>query len=778
MTYHIHLRGQVQGVGFRPFVYQAARAFGLPGWVSNTTDGVHLEVNGSPETVGRFYEHLLHQPPALARITGHSCVPVPDTFFDDFTIRHSESTGDAVALLTPDVALCAACAEEMRNPADRRHGYPFLTCTACGPRYSITRQLPYDREHTTMDAFPMCAACQREYDDPLDRRYYSQTNSCPACGVRLALYNAESTAPETDTRTVLRQAGEALLAGKVVAVKGIGGYLLLCDATDAAVIHGLRQRKGRPTKPLALLYPDLAVLEKDARVREVERQALLSPAAPVVLLPLRDDSASGVAWSAVAPGLRQVGAMLPYAPLFRWLADYAGQPLVATSANVSNAPIIHKDGKARAELFPLADLVLTHNREIVVPQDDSVVRFTAGEQPLTIRRSRGYAPTYIGPGLGLGAGNVLALGADLKSTFARQYGQNLYVSGYLGDLESYDTQGHYRHTLAHFTGLLSAKPDVLLADKHPGYFSTGLGHELARQWRVPVQLVQHHQAHFAAVLGENNLLHTTEPVLGVIWDGVGYGDDGQVWGGEFLVYHRYAFRRAFHLAPFPNLMCDKMAREPRLAALALCHSLSEAQALLREKFTPTEWAVYGKRLQTPPTLRSTSMGRVFDAVASLLGLADHSSYEGEAAMRLEAQAGSYLRRKAGLPDEPYAAEAPEGESIAVLPIVKKVIQGIRAGKPVDEIAAAFHLQMAQLVVRVAQAALVRKIAFSGGVFQNAVLVDLLTETAGRDYDLYFHRQLSPNDECIALGQLMVHEIERHVNEKAHVFSNSRENPVH
>jgi hydrogenase maturation protein HypF len=761
MNFHIHIQGQVQGVGFRPRVYQLAQSYGLSGWVSNTLDGVHLEVSGPEPVVQSFYAELLANPPVMARVTRHCITPVEAQAVTGFHIRHSAAEGEATALLTPDVATCQACRTELRTPADRRYGYPFITCTQCGPRFSLTQALPYDRPTTTMEPFPMCAACQAEYDTPADRRYYSQTNSCPDCGISLQLYDATGTLIPGSTPAILERVSGALRKGQLVAVKGIGGYLLLADAANAGAIRRLRERKMRPAKPFALMYPDLDRLEKDAWVSERERTYLQSAAAPIVLLTLRERPAAALAWEQIAPGLRQIGVMLPYAPLFEEIIRLFPVPLVATSANISHSPIIFSDEKALTGLRGIADLLLMHTREIVVPQDDSVVRISYRTgQLITIRRSRGYAPTFIQPDLPVSGEDTLAMGADLKSTFAWQSGENWYLSQYLGDLENYDTQLNYRHTLTHFSRLLPRRPQRIIADGHPGYFSAQLGEQLAREWNIPLSRVPHHEAHFAAVLAENNLIQADEPILGVIWDGTGLGTDGQIWGGEFFIYQNHRFERKFHLAEFPYLMGDKMAREPRLAALALTYGLEGSHPVLRPKFSAPEWTVYPKFLQNNTGLRTSSMGRVFDAVASLSGLADKTSYEGEAALYLEQAARTFLRANGYEVPRCYLPGKPVNGHIPAEDIIRQVLADVRAGQSAGCIAATFHNTLVESIRWIARETGIRKIAFSGGVFQNEVLVDLLTLRLNAEYGLYFHRQLSPNDECIAFGQLMHRAITR------------------
>ncbi len=755
-TYHIHLQGQVQGVGFRPFVYQLALEHGLNGWVNNTLDGVHIEITAEAGAADRFFEEVQSRAPVLSRIVLARMEEKPLQDYPNFRIIHSAEAGEATLLLTPDVALCADCRRELLDPRDRRYGYPFITCTNCGPRYSIITRLPYDRPYTTMQPFPMCGPCAAEYDNPLDRRYYSQTNSCETCGIALQWYEREQGLKTGTAAALIAQTAAHLRAGKIVALKGIGGFLLCCDAANEAAIRTLRERKHRPSKPFALMYPSLAALEADAVVRAEEADELCGHVSPILLLELKDKPAHALALEAIAPGLSQVGAMLPYAPLYELLMQELNRPIVATSGNLSNAPIVFDNETAVSELAQIADAVLLHNRDIATPQDDSVVRHTPFyRQRIVLRRSRGLAPTFILPELETPRSTVLAMGAMMKSAFALAHKGNLYLSQYLGDLENYDTERSFRLSMDHLLQLFDARPEQVLVDLHPDYYSTRLGEALARQWDVPLHRYQHHEAHFAAVLAENLLLQSKEPVLGVIWDGTGLGSDGQVWGGEFFRYEAGQVQRVGHLAYFPFILGDKMPREPRISALAACHDLPEALPLLESHFSATEWGVYQTLLQKPAALHTSSIGRLFDAAAALLGLASRSSYEGEAAMLLENAALQYFK-KYGLNQLHSIWDAPE--DLYQMPpsrILADLVEGLKSKVAIPELAARFHALLVDWIAAVARHQGARHIAFSGGVFQNALLADLCIERLSSEFSLHFHRQLSPNDEGIAFGQTVL-----------------------
>lgn len=764
-TFRIHISGQVQGVGFRPFVYQLANSLELTGWVNNSLDGVHIEVSGNEEVICNFYQHIIRHPPLLARITHHHFEKISTKSFDIFSIRESNETGVANLLLSPDFALCESCKNELFDPNNRRFSYPFITCTLCGPRYSVIQKLPYDRPNTSMQSFEMCPECHSEYNTTTDKRYFAQTISCNNCSITMQLFNTKThfSSQLNDNHWIIDRVVRAWQRGEIVAIKGIGGYLLTCDATRSEAIKTLRQRKHRPSKPFALMYPNAEVLSQDVHLTDSVLNQLNSPESPIVLADAKEKLASGLAKEEIAPFLLQLGVMLPYAPLFALLLSKFGKPIVATSGNVSHSPIVFSDEKALDELGTIADWIVTNNREIVVPQDDSVITFSKN-RTIFLRRSRGIAPTFIQPNLDVPQDSVLAMGADMKSTFMLTHHKNLYVSQYLGDLESYDTQESYRQTLHHFLSLFEVKPTQIVTDSHPQYFSTQLGKDLAEQWNIPVLAIQHHQAHFGAVLAENNLIHSSEPILGVIWDGTGLGTDGNIWGGEFFIYQNYEFLRESHFNYFPFILGDKMPRQPRISALAACATITEAETILEKKFSPTEWKLYRKMiadsLGNTASLQTSSVGRLFDAVASLLGLADQVSYEGEAAMRLESCAKHYIKQHGSAFETSYLENESWEKQLPTQALIKEIVMDILAQKPVDYIAAKFHYSLAIYIKNIAKNLNIKKIAFSGGVFQNTLLVDLIEHYASAEFELYFHRQFSPNDESCSFGQWVCWKIKQ------------------
>jgi hydrogenase maturation protein HypF len=751
VTYHIHIQGIVQGVGFRPYVFRLAEQFILRGSVCNAADGVHIEFNADETVSDDFYKKLIENAPILSHITHSTLEKIDNQFFEDFKIIHSDNGKKANLLLTPDFALCEDCRKELKNVRNHRFLYPFITCTNCGPRYSIIKKLPYDRERTTMETFKMCPTCENEYTDVRDRRYYSQTNSCAIDGVTLS--------------HPVNKIIETIKGGKIVAIKGIGGYILMCDATNEEAIKTLRERKHRPTKPFAIMYPTLEMLENDTILRGVERETLQSPQAPIVLLNVKNKPKSGIKTGLIAPKLNQIGAFLPYTPLFELITEGGGKPLIATSGNTSGSPVIFQDDKAAEYLSEIADLIISNNREIVVPQDDSVIKYSFfKEKKIIIRRSRGYAPTYFFPPAPeggafraqappSGAGGAIALGAMMKSTFSWAHEGNIYVSQYLGDLESYDTQESFEHTLNHFLQLFEDKPQYIVTDTHPDYFSTQLGERLAKGWQIPLYKMQHHKAHFNAVMAENGLLESKEPILGVIWDGTGLGDDGQIWGGEFFKYENNAFLRCYYFDYFPLILGDKMPKEPRISALSLAHDVYGAEDFLDKKFTHTEGVLYRKMLAQENVLQTSSVGRLFDGVASLLDLADKVSYEGEAAMLLEDLAMSFFKTHGLDFSESYITKGSSYYRVPTKTLIQNIVFDLKKGKNKDLIAAKFHVSLVKIIQKVARNVGCKKLAFSGGVFQNSLLVDLIIHHLDSEFDLFFHQQLSPNDECISFGQL-------------------------
>lgn len=753
--WHIHLQGRVQGVGFRPYVYNLAQQWQFKGTVSNGLDGLHIELQASEDEAKSFLAALLHKLPPLAVVTHSHLEATFPQYFADFSILTDEKATQTPNLwITPDLATCPTCLAELQDAGNRRHRYAFITCTQCGPRYSVMQALPFERHLTTMQPFKLCAACTREFTNATDRRFFAQTISCGTCGVQMQWKDNNGNTPDVNEEDIIAVATEAILQGSIVAVKGIGGYLLLADATNEGAIRRLRQKKQRPAKPFAVLYPSPELLQQHTTVTPAEANLLSSAQAPIVLLHTSPGMQQAIATEALAPGLDKIGVMLPYAPLLHLIALACNRPLVATSGNVSGAAVCFTDADAFAHLKGVADFFLTHNRAIVAPQDDSLVSVPPSyNKPILLRRSRGYAPAcpVYRPGLNQ---SMVATGALMKSSFAISHAGQVYVSQYLGNTDSYEAQQSYRHTFRHLARMLHLQPQVVVADRHPGYFAHAFAHELATAHGLQVQTVQHHKAHFAAVLAENNLLDYTAPVLGVIWDGVGLGDDGHSWGGEFFKYQNGQMQRCYYFDYFPHLLGDKMAREPRLAALAATHAAWPGVAMPVGMFSAAEANLYGRMLDSHTGLQTSSVGRLFDAVAAMVLGMGHQSYEGEAAMHLEATARQWLGKNVLTKKDSYFSNGAHYHRIPTATLMQAIAQDVSQGKEPGYIAARFHRSLVHLVEIIAGHLQLRDIAFSGGVFQNALLVDMLVHYLGSGYKLYFHRHLPPNDENIAFGQVV------------------------
>lgn len=762
LTFHIHINGLVQGVGFRPFVYRQASIYEITGWVNNTNNGVHIECTGAAEKVNLFYNSLISNPPHNAVISHHQIQPIDTRFFDAFTILQSTHDDKPDMLLTPDIAICHTCREELNDAKNKRFFYPFTTCLNCGPRYSITTRLPYDRVNTTMSDLQMCPSCLAEYRDLKNHRFYSQTNSCITCTIPMCFYSTAQHCISKDPQEILAIIITELQLGSIIAVKGTGGYLLMCDATNPVSINTLRTRKHRPAKPFALLYTDIKLAAADVVLQACEMNSLKDKVAPIVLCKLKSVSANGICSAAIAPGLDKIGVMLPNSALLLLIAETFGKPLIATSANISGSPIIYKDKDALENLFDIADYVLTYEREIVAPQDDSVIQFAGNTQQIILRRSRGLAPNYFPNPFTFMNEQVLAMGAELKSAFALLEQKNIYISQYLGDQGTLESQTCFKETLQYFTHLVKASPKNILIDKHPGYAVSQYGTMLAAEKNIAVTAIQHHEAHFGAVLAENNLLQSKEPVLGFIWDGTGYGDDAQIWGGEVFIFEKAGMKRVAHLNYFPQLLGDKMSREPRLSALSLLKHFPDKQIILKEYFSATAWLYYLELLQQPVIVSTSSMGRFLDGIAAILGIQIYNSYEGEAAMKLEVMAAKCKNKPAD-----YYAIPLENDCLNWEVFIAALLHDYLQKTALSVIAWKVFFSLAKMIEHVSDHYKIKQIAFSGGVFQNALLVDLIQQQLKDKCTLYFHLQLSPNDECIGFGQIACFSLQHKKQEEKH-----------
>ncbi len=749
---YIHITGVVQGVGFRPFVYNLATGLGLSGWVRNSSSGVEIEVAGPAEVVEEFVRRLQQEAPPLARVERVRVEPVilsgpPSAAF---RILHSEARPGEFQPISPDVAICDDCLRELFDPRDRRYRYPFINCTNCGPRFTIIRDIPYDRPNTTMAPFVMCPDCQAEYDDPTNRRFHAQPNACPVCGPQVE-FRPSLTAPSVHGDEAIQAARAALRAGAIVAVKGLGGFHLACDATRDEPVARLRERKGRVDKPFAIMSFDLATVERYCEVNDAERALLTSRQRPIVLLRRRPDAPIS---PLVAPNNRYLGVMLPYTPLHYLLLEPAdGFPiaLVMTSGNYSEEPIVTDNDEALMRLASLADAFLLHNREIHARCDDSVTRIFAGAE-LPIRRSRGYAPYPIH--LPFPVRPVLAVGAELKNTFCLARQQYAFLSQHIGDMENYETLRFFEQMVEQLARTFRVEPEAVVHDLHPGYLSTRYAREQAERRGLPLIPVQHHHAHIAACMAENGL-SGEQPVIGVAFDGTGYGSDGAIWGGEFLIADYASFRRAAHLRYMPLPGGDAAIRKPYRVALAYLWAAGmpwNAPLPPVAAATPTERAVLGRQLQQGlQTVPTSSMGRLFDAVASIAGVRQMVNYEAQAAIELEMLADRGV-------EDAYAFGI--GEEIDPAPVLRAVVADVRAGVPAPVIAARFHNGVARMVrevcLRLRAETGLSAVALSGGVFQNILLLEKtvpLLQEAG--FTVYLHRRVPPNDAGIALGQAVV-----------------------
>ena len=747
------IEGVVQGVGFRPFVYRLAEAHRLGGSVRNGQHGVLIDAEGDREAIARFLGELESTAPSsahLRRITVTWGAPYHDA--EPFRIDTSAGEGEPALFPAPDLAVCAACLAEMADSGNRRHAYPFLNCTECGPRYTIIRALPYDRERTSMASFTMCPACREEYEDSRDRRFHAEPTACPACGPRLALLGSGGRA--LDVADPLQSVVAALRAGQIVAVKGLGGYHLACDAMAAGAVSELRRRKARDAKPLAVMVGSLDAARRLCFVSDAEAHLLQSAARPIVLLERRSPGAGQEVADEVAPRLRRLGLMLPYTPLQHLLLERVERPLVMTSGNRSDEPIAYEDRDALARLGGIAHLFLVHNRRIEVRCDDSVARVVDGA-PVVLRRARGYVPLAISL-THEAAEPILACGGELKSVFALVRGREVFLSQHLGDLGDERAYRAWTGAIAHLRRLLELTPRVVAHDLHPGYRSTAYARTLDGARHVPVQ---HHHAHIASCLADNGV---DDRVIGVAWDGTGYGADGHVWGGEFLLADLEGFERvgSFQEVAMPG--GEAAVREPwRMAAVFLQAAYGEAMEELDLAFVRrldrSAWRLLSRAaargLNAPLT---SSAGRLFDAVASILGLRDRVDFEAQAAMELEALAAPEA-------DRVYAVELEEkaGRTVVRTPdIVRGVVEDILAGVGADRIGSRFHATLAEVVVRTCRRLRDRsgldRVALSGGVFQNVRLSRLAVDGLGRaGFQVYTHHQVPPNDGGLALGQAAI-----------------------
>ncbi|HYQ65076.1 carbamoyltransferase HypF [Actinophytocola sp.] len=731
---NVRVEGVVQGVGFRPFVHGLANRTGVAGRVGNDVHGVFVEIEGTPAQVDAFLTGLVAQAPPLAAIERVTTSTSPPTGVTDFTIVASDAAGERRTLVAADSATCDDCLRELFDPEDRRFRYPFINCTHCGPRFTIVRDVPYDRPLTTMAGFVMCPPCAAEYHDPADRRFHAQPTCCPDCGPRLTL--GESDDP-------IGTAADLLCAGKVLAVKGIGGYHLAVLAGAETAAATLRQRKHREDKPFAVMVSDTGEAAKLCLLDDTAVALLTSRRRPVVLLERRP---AGAVAPSVAPGNRRLGLMLPYSPLHHLLLRAVGAPIVLTSGNISDEPIAYTDEDATARLSDIADAFLTHDRAIHIRTDDSVVRPFRGKETV-LRRSRGYVPEPVTLHQPVPR-PVLACGAELKNTFCLAKGRHAFVSHHIGDLENYETLRSFTEGIEHFRRLFDIDPVLVAHDLHPEYLSTKHAKEMTG---VELVGVQHHHAHIASCLADNG---EAGPVIGVAFDGLGYGTDGTIWGGEFLLADLRGFDRLGHLAPVPMPGGTAAIRQPwRMAAAYLDAAYDgrppDLDVMRRNESQWTQVLALARRgVNSPPT---SSAGRLFDAVSALLGLRDRVNYEGQAAVELEQLAD---------PVERGAYRAGGTDTVAGVDLVRAVVDDLRAGVPAPVIAARFHNGVADAITRMClrlrEETGVTDVALSGGVFQNLLLLrGSVDSLSANGFRVLTHGRVPTNDGGVSLGQAVV-----------------------
>ncbi len=771
----LHVTGVVQGVGFRPFVYNLARSLGVRGWVRNTSEGVFCLAEGEQETLDEFVRRIRDDAPPMAVVEAVFAEEVDPEGHDEFAIASSAAAPDAMTLVSPDIATCAACEAELGDPEDRRYRYPFINCTNCGPRFTIIGDVPYDRPMTSMRDFPMCPECAAEYADPADRRFHAQPDACFVCGPRLYLNTPDvpaewQWAPDRETtprphrdREAERERSDAILArtaellrdGAVVAVKGLGGFQLACDATNEAAVATLRERKRRWGKPLAVMVPSVDAARAFCHVSDAEEALLAGAQRPIVLLRLRERHATLA--PSVAPGLAELGVMLPYTPLHRLLLEAAGRPLVMTSGNLSEEPIAMENAEAIDRLAAIADAFLLHDRGILSRYDDSVTRIVAGTEA-PVRRARGFAPFPLRLPF-VSDIHILAAGPEQKNTFTLVRDDYAFVSQHIGDMENAETLEHFETTRALYERLFRVRPELVAYDLHPEYLSTKLALDLG----LPTVGVQHHHAHIASVTAEHGVAET---VIGVAFDGTGYGTDGHIWGGEVLLGDWTSFERFAHLAELPLPGGAAAIRRPARMALGALEATgllehpgaAPLRSRLAEGEESTLRAMIAQGINTPPT---SSAGRLFDAVAALAGVRDDALYEGQAAIELEALADP-------MAEGAYAFGYTEGAPgvIESAPVLEAVLDDIAAGVPVSVISARFHRAVGAAIVdactRARERTGVRNVALAGGVFMNRLVCEgAVRGLAETDMRPLTHIRLPANDGGVSFGQAVIAWARRH-----------------
>lgn len=744
----IVIRGAVQGVGFRPYIYRLATEFQLKGFVLNSPAGVFIEAENEKAILDKFLLRIEKEKPVHAIIQSMEFSFLDAVGYVQFEIRESESKGKTSALILPDIAVCDDCLKEMFDPNDRRYLYPFINCTNCGPRFSIIESLPYDRPNTSMKIFKMCDECKKEYHDPLDRRFHAQPIACPYCGPSVQLVTPTGELLFKND-SAIHQTAEKIYQGKIIALKGLGGYQLLCRADDEKVITLLRRRKQREAKPFALMFPDLETVKKICEVTPFEERLLKSPEAPIVLLKRKTGGEQHIVYDSIASGNPTLGIMLPYTPLHHLLMKELKIPIIATSGNLSEEPMCITEDEALHRLKNIADYFLVHNRPIVRHVDDSIARVIL-EREMVMRRARGYAPLPIELNCETEDDTYLAVGGHLKNTVAFSSGKNVFVSQHVGDLSTQEAFSAFQNVVTDFKNLYEAENIHTVADLHPDYLST----KFVKANFENFTFVQHHQAHVASCYAENKLEGTA---LGIAWDGTGYGLDGTIWGGEFFLFDGSSFSHTAQFRKFPLPGGDLAIKEPKRSAIGLLYEIYGEDILKNNDELLNHLSIQEKKIllqmlknkiNTPLT---SSVGRLFDAVASIIGLQQVSSYEGEAAMKLEFSAAPDI-------SDVYSFELLPGEMIIIdyQKMIESILEEVKIQLSPKIISAKFHNTLVEIICAVAEKSNEEKIVLSGGVFQNAYLLEhAVARLREKDFKPYWHQRIPTNDGGISLGQIAV-----------------------
>ncbi len=748
----IRIHGAVQGVGFRPFVWRLASELELNGYVNNSSNGVLIEVEGDRQQLDQFRSRIIEEKPAIAFIQNFESSFLEPVNYNDFSIKHS-TNGKKTALILPDIATCPDCLKEIFDPKDRRYLYPFNNCTNCGPRFSIIEELPYDRPNTTMNYFPMCPDCLAEYENHENRRFHAQPVACSVCGPNVELWDREGNVLSKKQDSII-QSAEAVKSGKILAVKGLGGFHLIVNACDEKAVNLLRQRKSREEKPFALMIQSMEMISKYCHIDDVEKRLLESPSAPIILLEKFSDQINeDQLANSVAPDNPYLGAMLPYTPLHHILLNEIGFPIVATSGNLAEEPICTDENDALKTLGNLADLFLVHNRPIARPVDDSIVRVMA-DRELVIRRGRGYAPLPVQ--VKNESDGLLAVGAHLKNTVALSVGSDVFVSQHIGNLETKKANDAFKESINNLAGLYDKPISTIVCDKHPDYASS----QYAKDNGSKIVMIQHHYAHILSCMAENRI---EPPLLGISWDGTGLGDDGTIWGGEFfklgenLDYFRFATLKQFQLPGG-----DVAAKEPRRVGLSLLYNLLGDDVFDRDDLSPIksfkndELKILSKMLRNSVNSPLTSsIGRLFDGVSSILGLQQINSYEGQAAMKLEFAA------KTANSDESYPVTILESEitnsplGIDWSDMLLNILHDLKLDISTEVVAAKFHNWLSDVIVKITEMSELEKVVMSGGCFQNRYLLEgSVKKLQKHGYKTYWHQRIPPNDGGISLGQIV------------------------